>query len=203
MTYEEFLNMLKDLGSAIASTFGNFCEVAISDVDNPEHAILYIFNGHVTGREVGDPLDAADLERVAMSADGYYINYQKKGKKCDLKASTVTFDAFGRKIAFCINCDTTYFKLMEHVISGFLDVGDLSEEPEKGVAPSMEDIIREAIKASGKPVNLMNKGDRLELIKNLEKQGILNMQKSISTIAKMIGVSRYTVYNYLNELGIK
>lgn len=81
MTYEEFLNMLKDLGSAITATFGNFCEVAISDVDNPDSAILYIFNGHVTGREVGDPLVGPDLERVAMSADGYYINYQKKARE--------------------------------------------------------------------------------------------------------------------------
>ena len=30
---------------------------------------------------------------MQCSADGYYINYQKKGKKGDLKSSTVTFDA--------------------------------------------------------------------------------------------------------------
>lgn len=201
MTYEEFLNMLKDLGSAITATFGNFCEVAISDVDNPENAILYIFNGHVTGREVGDPLVGADLERVAMSADGYYINYQKKGKRGVLKSSTITFDAFGHKIAFCINCDTTYFRLIENFVSGFLEVGVLAEEPKEEL--SMEESISSAIKATGKPVNLLNKADRLEVIKTLDKQGMLKMQKSIATIAKMLCVSRYTVYNYLNELGIK
>lgn len=201
MNYEEFLNLLKDLGSAIAATFGNFCEVAISDVDNPEHAILYIFNGHVTGREVGDPLEAPELERVEKSADGYYINYRKALKKGDLKASTLTFEAYGRRIAFCINCDTTYFKLINNFVEGFLDTGVRQEEPKEDI--SMEESINKAISATGKPVNLLNKSDRLSVIRSLERQGILRMQKSIATIAKILGVSRYTVYNYLGELGIK
>lgn len=200
MTYEEFLNVLKDLGSAITATFGNFCEVAISDVDKPE-AILYIFNGHVTGREVGDSLDPRDLERVAMSADGYYINYHKEGRKSDLKSSTLTFEAFGHRIAFCINCDISYFKLINNFVGDFLDTGVISEEPKEEL--SMEESVKDAVIAVGKPVNLMNKADRLEVIKILDKQGMLKMQKSIATIAKMLCVSRYTVYNYLGELGIK
>ena len=67
----------------------------------------------------------------------------------------------------------------------------------------MEESISSAIKATGKPVNLLNKEDRLEVIKTLDKQGMLKMQKSIATIAKMLCVSRYTIYNYLNKLGIK
>jgi predicted transcriptional regulator YheO len=46
----------------------------------------------------------------------------------------------------------------------------------------------------------MNKKERLEVISYLEKRGILKIQKSVQTIARCLGISRYTVYNYLNEL---
>jgi predicted transcriptional regulator YheO len=46
----------------------------------------------------------------------------------------------------------------------------------------------------------MNKKERLEVISYLEKRGILKIQKSVQTIARYLGISRYTVYNYLNEL---
>ena len=50
MTYEEFLNMLKDW----ARHYGDvrkFLRIAISDVDNPRMPNL-LFNGHVTDGEV-------------------------------------------------------------------------------------------------------------------------------------------------------
>ena len=48
------LEMLKQLADGIAAQFGDKCEVVIHDVNNMDHSIVYIVNGHVSGRKVGD-----------------------------------------------------------------------------------------------------------------------------------------------------
>lgn len=55
------LTVLQQIAQDIAAEFGADCEVVIHDLktQEPEHSIIYIVNGHVTGRNVGDgPSDA-------------------------------------------------------------------------------------------------------------------------------------------------
>lgn len=44
------------LVETIAEMFGSRCEVLIHDFSNPQHSIIVIENGHITGRKVGDPI---------------------------------------------------------------------------------------------------------------------------------------------------
>ena len=67
-------------------------------------------------------------------------------------------------------------------------------------APIIEDALRECIQLVGKPVRLMTKKDRLQVLSYLESKGIMKMQKSVQAVAQYLGISRYTVYNYMNEL---
>ena len=46
----------------------------------------------------------------------------------------------------------------------------------------------------------MNKNDRITLIRNLTHAGVFKRQKSGPYVAEQLGVSRYTIYNYLNEI---
>ena len=49
------LESLKQIAAGIAAQFGDKCEVVIHDVSSshPEHTIVHIENGHVSGRKVG------------------------------------------------------------------------------------------------------------------------------------------------------
>jgi predicted transcriptional regulator YheO len=203
---DEFIDFLEKLASLIAETFGSNCEVVISDLDHPESTILAIFNGHVTERKVGDPLIPQAFERVVHSADGYYINRDEgrsKGGKL-VKASTITTHIGGRKIAFCINYDYTHLETLKHSLDEFLSMqSDKDTDEDLPYSQHIEQVVREAIKLVRKPVRLMNKKERLEVISYLEKRGILKIQKSVQTIARYLGISRYTVYNYLNDLRTK
>ncbi|MBQ2271304.1 MAG: helix-turn-helix domain-containing protein, partial [Firmicutes bacterium] len=42
--------------------------------------------------------------------------------------------------------------------------------------------------------------ERLMLVKMLKEKGVFNLQKSVPYVAERMGVSKYTIYNYLNEL---
>jgi predicted transcriptional regulator YheO len=198
----EFMDFLEKLASLIAETFGSNCEVVISDLDRPESSVLAIFNSHVTGRKVGDPLIPSALERVRQSADGYYINREEgRGDKL-LKTSTLSARIGGRNIAFCINYDCSYLEDFKQSLDEFLSMQrdrDLTGDDAPYAQPIVE-VLKEAIKLVQKPVRLMNKKDRIGVISYLEKRGFLKIQKSVQTIARYLGISRYTVYNYLNEL---
>jgi predicted transcriptional regulator YheO len=200
---KEFIDFLEKLASLIAETFGSNCEVVISDLDHPESSILAIFNGHVTERKIGDPLISKALERVLNSADGYYINRDEGGGKGDklIKTSTISARIGGRNIAFCINYDYTHLETLKYSLDEFLSMqSDKDMEEDFPYSQHIEQVVREAIKLVHKPVRLMNKKERIEVISYLDKRGIMKIQKSVQTIARYLGISRYTVYNYLNEL---
>ena len=57
MEKQEMLALLTSMARGIAKTFGKNCETLIQDLDRADHPILAIFNGHVTGREVGSVED--------------------------------------------------------------------------------------------------------------------------------------------------
>ena len=50
------LTVLKQIARDLASQFGPECEIVIHDLktNDPEHSIVHIENGHVTGRGIGD-----------------------------------------------------------------------------------------------------------------------------------------------------
>ena len=60
------LETLKQIAAGIAAQFGDKCEVVIHDVSSshPEHTIVRIENGHVSGRKVGDGASMVVLEQL-------------------------------------------------------------------------------------------------------------------------------------------
>ena len=62
------LTVLKQIATDIASQFGPDCEVVIHDLktSEPEHSIVYIVNGHVTNRDIGDGPSSAVLMRSVI-----------------------------------------------------------------------------------------------------------------------------------------
>ena len=46
----------------------------------------------------------------------------------------------------------------------------------------------------------MNKDERLAFIKALNDKGIFVLKGSVDKIAKILGLSKYTVYSYIQEI---
>jgi predicted transcriptional regulator YheO len=59
------LHLLCLVGEAIAQSFGPSCEVVVHDLRKPDHSIVAIFNGHLTGRNVRDGVPDQDLYELA------------------------------------------------------------------------------------------------------------------------------------------
>ena len=45
--------------------------------------------------------------------------------------------------------------------------------------------------------------DRMRIIQLLYERNVFQMQKAVPYVAERLNISRFTVYNYLKELGVK
>lgn len=205
---------------AIAETFGNNCEALLHDFSDPNHSIIKIENGHITGREVGDPMTNFALTVLQNNGFGKdkrdkitnYMSKTKDGKI--LKSSSVVIRDSHHKIigSLCINFNLTEQLFFKKFINEFCKTQELDKEgPGKesdekfldNVYEVLANIIQEAKNEIGKPISIMQKEDKLKVVKIINEKGAFLIKGSIDKIAEELNVSRYTVYNYLEEVKAK
>lgn len=216
---ESELKRFIPLVKTIAQMFGKNCEVVLHDFSNPQNSIVEIENGQVTGRKIGDPI--TDFALSIWRKDGYrkkkedtIVNYRTKTKDGKiLKSSTFFIRDDQKKMVgcMCINYDLTEYLMFNKIIEEFCTNVDLNKEKSKeevetftsDVDEVLEDIIRKAIDKIGKPVSIMQKSDKLMVAKIVDEKGGFLIKGAINQLASEISVSRYTIYNYLDELKTK
>ena len=204
------LERLKQIAHGVAAQFGPNCEVVIHDVSggSTENTILAIENGHVSGRKVGDGPSKVVLEQLKSANLGTkdhlcYLTRTPDGKI--LKSSSMYIrDDEGRVVAlFCINFDISALSLVNTALGELISPAPTeSPEPERiaaNVSDLLDDLIEQSIRLVGKPVVLMNKEDKSRAIQFLNEKGALLITKSGDKIAKKFGISKYTLYSYLDS----
>ena len=174
---------------------------------HPEHSIVAIENGHVTGRKVGDGASHVVLEQVrqADAQPSDHLSYLTKtpdGKI--LKSSTMYIRGRSGKVAAIlgINYDISMMQMLDSALHAFITPDQPEpKEPERitlNVADLLDDLIRQADELVGKPVALMTKDDKVKAIRYLNNTGALLITKSGDKIAKHFSISKYTLYSYLD-----
>ena len=204
------LEALKQIAAGIAAQFGDKCEVVIHDVSggHPEHTIVHIENGHVSGRKVGDGASQVVLDQFKNQNEHpkdhlCYLTRTPDGKI--LKSSSIFIrDDQGKVCAiFCINFDITALTMAGQAMEDIVRVDEtVHKEPERitlSVSDLLDDLIRQADKLVGKPVAMMTKDDKVKAIQFLSSSGALLITKSGDKIAKHFGISKYTLYSYLDK----
>ena len=195
------LETLKQIAAGIAAQFGDKCEVVIHDVSSshPEHTIVHIENGHVSGRKVGDGASMVVLEQLEHQHEQpqdhlCYLTRTPDGKI--LKSSSLYIrNSRGAVTAiFSINYDVTGLMMMQRQLNEMLSTQDKEQtEPEKII--NVNDVLDELIEQS---VALVNKDDKIKAIQFLNKAGAFLVTKSGDKVAKYFGISKYTLYSYID-----
>lgn len=196
----------------IAKTFGKSCEVVLHDITDPYHSIVAIENSHVTGRELGGAMSQANIEAIASG--GFtrdQINYTKKTDDGRiLKSSTIVIRDENQKPigCLCINFDLSDFVMVRNSINALCHTDEPEETKEdKGyqgasINEVLCNLVNSVLEASGKPVAYMTKEDKVEIVRVLDQKGAFLIKGAIDYVAKVLCVSRYTVYNYLDEVRV-
>ena len=204
--------MLKQIARALSAQFGPNCEVVIHDLTarDPERSIVYIVNGHVTGRRLGDGPSTVVMEQLLHAQEDPtdhlgYLTRTPDGKI--LKSSTVYIrDRKGKVSAIlAINYDISALLMVENAIG---DLTRSTREPDiqkaeritvLNVGDVLDRLIEQSVALAGKPVALMNKDDRMRAVRFLNEHGAFLITKSSDKVAKFFGISKYTLYSYIDS----
>lgn len=195
---------------AIAAASGSNCEVVLHDLSEGDlrHSIYAIINGHVSGRKVGGPSTNLGVE-VLQNPEVDHNEFGYRGRTADgreLVSSSVYFrDHQGRIIAaLCINTDLspmqTALSSLQAISPGASEKTGVRELVGPDVSTILDALISEAIEAIGKPPPTMSKADRIEVLRLLEANGVFHIKRAADEVAGRLGVSRVTIYGYLDEV---
>lgn len=198
---------LARVADAIVQTLSpTLCEVVIHDFANPESSITYIV-GDVTQRTPGGSMSQIGLALMAEGDEATdklnYVTRTRDGKV--LRSSTVPLrDPSGTVYgAFCVNLDITSLVTLESVIKE-LTAGDgmtvltdihFGNDTAELAKVLLEDVTTE-LELGGPPREL---SQSLEFVRALDKRGFFGLRYSVQLLADYLGLSRATIYNYLER----
>ena len=204
MNREEALEFLDRTARGIAEMFGSSCETLVHDMGDPKHPILTIYNGHVSGRSVGSTMDilgtAKELDATARVTDFVNLAATTPSGR-EIKSSTFHLMGGGYNLALGINFDYTSLAYANRTLLDLMNAeADLQSAMWQGGDSRLADIFDECLAAVGKPVDALNKKDRMKIIALLDQKNAFSFRKSVPFVSRRLQVSRYTVYKYLGEL---
>ncbi|MCD8087581.1 MAG: helix-turn-helix transcriptional regulator [Oscillospiraceae bacterium] len=210
---DDILPSLNILIQGLAKHFGNTSEFVVHDFKDGrqfDHTIASIINGHVTGRTIGDsilqvemnPLSEAKISSKAQDGVFNYFTRTQDGRT--LKSSMIYLRDQDNIIvgAICINSDVTQLQQAKNYIDHYVGIPSVAL-PENSPASCIDEflvtLIYESIDAVGVPITSMSREQKMTGIKFLKDRGAFKITKASEIIAKFYDISKYTVYNYLNE----
>lgn len=203
MTRDEAFEFLDRTARGIAETFGSSCETLVHDMGLPSHPILSIYNGHVSGRSVGSTMDilgnSRELDDDALKTD--FVNlYATTPSGKQIKSSTFHLIGEDYNLALGINFDFTALTFANRILLDLMSAeSDLQSAMWRGGEDRLADLFDQCLASVGKPVNALTKADRLKLVALLDQKAAFSFRKSVPYVSRRLGVSRYTIYKYLNE----
>lgn len=204
------IDCLKILVDGIAKTFGSCCEVVLHDLSNLDRSIVKIANGHVTGRTLSGSITDEGLKYLKSGRqEDLLVNYPSVSQDGRLlKSSTIIFRNKNEKpiAAICINFDVTDILNFNMAIQ---DIFKISEEIKKDkaletfegdIGSTLNNIADKTISRIVKKNQLIERKDKIEIVRQLEGRGFFLIKGAIKLISRKLRISKFTIYNYLEKI---
>jgi len=187
------------VADGLAALFRPFLEAVVHDLATD--SIAHIANPF-SPREVGDP---SDLQGIAFAPSAHVIGPYEKinwdGKRIK-SISVVLRDGAGRVIGLlCINADVSEFDAARRMLQAFLGVAESTDSVEPAFRDDWHEKINRFVGAWAAEHHTtlprLDRAGRNALIAALHQTGAFEGRSAHAYVAKILGVSRATVYNEL------
>ena len=198
------------IADTIQETNGNTCEVIIHDLTEPKSSVVHVANGVVTGRKVGQSFDHLVKQVLLNKAfkNDHLSNYFFKttDEKAIKSSSALIRNQAGDVIGMiCINIDITMLQSVNTMLMNYLKVN-----PENGKNAGIEeqDVPQDVMAIIDKLIlsvigttdpKGISRAKCVELIRFMDEKGIFLVKGAMDKVAELMGVSRVTIYSYLDE----
>jgi len=200
-----YLEWVKKTFDMLESHFGPTVELVLHDLElEYEHTIIDIRNGHITGRKIGDSGDILGLPVVrGLERNGNQLNYlnHTEDGKC-LKSSTIFLRNENNNPRYCIAINediTEQINFEKYLHSKNLTTTEQNFVLVKDVQKLLQSLIDEARKAIGTEFSKMDRSEKMRFVEYLDRRGAFLITKSGPHVCKLLKISKFTLYKYLEE----
>ena len=203
------------LAEFIADSFGPMAEIVVHDITRPENSIVFIRNGQLSGRSLGDGVTDQTFQ-LAIRADqdgaDFVSDYRgRRLNKHEFRVSSYLIRNQEQTVIglLCISINITGLQQAAHVLQTLssIDSDDvqistetsrshMSEEP----AENIRRITRDEVRQFNIPMDKLTKEDRLDIIRNIKDRGIFLIKGAVGIVAPELKISIPTLYRYLQAL---
>lgn len=200
-------NLAMRTADMFVKMFGSRCEVAVHDFADLKKSLIYLA-GNVTGREIGCPITDLVLFELAKQPNEIedIPNYKtKSGKGITMKSSTVFLrDELDKVIgALCINYDISMMIQYGAELQEFINF-DMNQDKSENFYTTVQDVIQnmvdQVLEVFKKAPSALTLEEKVECVRMLEEKGAFLIKGSTEYLASVLGVSKFTIYNYLQKI---
>lgn len=203
------------LAEFLSDAFGPMAEIAVHDLHRPHASIVFIRNGHLSGRRKGDTMTKETL-KLAKKASNSGIDFISDYRGRDLNEHQFRVSSFfirneAEQVigALCININITELQRAAHLlqtisetdsVNGMVSSGIPSQELEEDPEENIRRVARDVIRQIQVPIENLSKVERLGVIKDIKDRGIFLIKGAVSIVAPELKISVPTLYRYLQAL---
>ena len=195
--------------------FGDTCHVVIYDFTNPKGEIIGM-HGYLTDEKIGDPAPDYILKMIQSSGKHVENKYGFINKNMDghVLRTSLFFIKDKSEIAgcFCVNHNIVHIKMILSFLEELSQSSNLEEDTEMDRLPrseangTIQDFVEDTVekflleRIGFRSFPSLEKKEKVALIRELDDKGIFLVKGSVNMVAKLIGISKFSIYNYLEEI---
>ncbi len=209
MNHQKIFQRYIQISDLLGQMFPNILEVVVHDFHDIDHAIIYIVNGHISGRLVGDPTSELNIRRLVEEGQfpDFLVNFTSRNPRGQqLKSSSLAIrDDQGKLIgAMCLHFDVSQFEQFQRFLQFFINtkVDATLGLNDFGAGLTLDEEINKEIEAwqlqKGIFTSQLTYKDKQAIVEHLFHKGFFNKKAAITLIANSLQLTRQSVYNYLD-----
>ncbi len=222
----EFLNRelepYKGILRMLGGQFGDSCQAILYSLDLMQERPVGItvgVSGTTTDACIGEPLPEFLVTYLAENGPRSQYGFINKSYPSLVLRTSVQFlerenqEAFG---CLCIHHNIVHIKMITSFLEELTRPNNLEDDDEQGADAEGEDRVYTAGNIQGFLDSIISefleehlgannfasleKNDKLALIAELDRRGVFLVKGAVNLIAKRINISKFSIYNYLDEI---
>lgn len=215
MTNQEIFDIFRPLVNFLGAALGENTEIVLHDFSDPEHSIIAISHGHHSGRKIGDPM--TDFAREIKNGKQYKTadfkaKYRAVSKEKEYISSSYYIKNGNELIGMlCLNANTySANQFMEAAKRLFHDINfsvvingeeenKIEETLDTPIVSLAKSIIETTITNYIVVPERMSREEKMQVVWELDDQGVTRMKGAVSEIAKQLKISESTIYRYISQ----
>ncbi len=201
---QSYRSMVEGLGNYLGSAY----EIVLHSLEDFQHSVIYINHGEHTGRKVGAPITDKALDFLLKfyensSTQETYYSVNAKGEP--LKSTTIAIKGENDRIIglLCMNfyMNISFYDFIHTFTQK--EIAAESTSTTETFASNVDDMITSTLNTVRERIyndsSISSSNKNKEIIYDLYDKGIFQIKDAVTVIAKLLNISKNTVYLHLRK----